>query len=262
MIFYFSGTGNSQWAAKIMASSDERVVFMSPETAEETYTLDEGERLGFCYPVHGWQPPRYVRKFIEKLKITNTEGHYCYLLLTCGDNIGMTMEISRKMFNEIGIHISRTFQIQMPESYVALPGMDVDTEANECKKIDDAFDLLGEYKRALNSKIEGNDLILDKGKCPWLLSHVVGAFFNRFMITDRPFIVDNNLCKRCGKCQKACPVNNVGKNEDGTPRWKHNGKCVTCLSCYHHCPFHAINYGVFTKKHGQYYLGRNTNIVV
>ncbi|MCI7256823.1 MAG: ferredoxin, partial [Prevotella sp.] len=28
-----------------------------------------------------------------------------------------------------------------------------------------------------------------------------------------------------------------------------------CLSCYHHCPHHAINYGNITKKRGQYFFG-------
>ena len=46
-------------------------------------------------------------------------------------------------------------------------------------------------------------------------------------------------------------------NGDGasTPEWQHNGRCTCCLSCYHHCPRHAINYGSITRRRGQYYFG-------
>ena len=38
------------------------------------------------------------------------------------------------------------------------------------------------------------------------------------------------------------------------PSWKHDGSCTCCLSCYHHCPVHAINYGAITRRRGQYYF--------
>ena len=30
------------------------------------------------------------------------------------------------------------------------------------------------------------------------------------------------------------------------------GKCIGCLSCYHHCPNKAIQYGNYTKTKGQF----------
>ncbi|MBR2290977.1 MAG: EFR1 family ferrodoxin [Prevotella sp.] len=71
------------------------------------------------------------------------------------------------------------------------------------------------------------------------------------MITDKKFMVDEDVCIKCGKCAKVCPVDNI----TGTPpEWQHNGRCTSCLACYHYCPVHAINYGERTRKRGQYYF--------
>jgi NAD-dependent dihydropyrimidine dehydrogenase PreA subunit len=91
------------------------------------------------------------------------------------------------------------------------------------------------------------------GLTPWTFSHVIGAYFNRFMITDKKFTVDSDTCTHCGRCARECPVGDIVF--DGIPTWRHDGRCTTCLSCYHHCPVHAINYGQITHRRGQYYFG-------
>ena len=97
MIFFFSGTGNTRWAAEqLAAATGERLIAIAeaaPGTC--TYELQPGERVGFCFPVHGWQPPRIVRQFIRRLKLQRAGGArpYCYALVTCGDSIGRTMEM-------------------------------------------------------------------------------------------------------------------------------------------------------------------------
>ncbi|MCR4765229.1 MAG: EFR1 family ferrodoxin, partial [Bacteroidaceae bacterium] len=88
MIFYFSGTGNTRWAATQLAQAiNEQLLFIPDEIKGNCrYVLKQNERLGFCFPTHGWMPPTIVRNFINKLHISNVEGHYCYALTTCGDD--------------------------------------------------------------------------------------------------------------------------------------------------------------------------------
>ena len=88
MIFCFSGTGNTRWAAECLAeATGERLTLM---TDEHTHcTLTPNERIGFFFPVHGWQPPRLVRNFIRRLTFSSEQplaSHYCYALVTCGDS--------------------------------------------------------------------------------------------------------------------------------------------------------------------------------
>ena len=57
MIFYFSGTGNSLHAAKVMSETHgEQLVSISKEFDKQDnrfeYELKENELLGFVYPVY------------------------------------------------------------------------------------------------------------------------------------------------------------------------------------------------------------------
>ena len=54
MIFYFSGTGNTKWAAKhVAARLNEELKFIPDELSTDmTYTVNPGESIGFIIPVH------------------------------------------------------------------------------------------------------------------------------------------------------------------------------------------------------------------
>lgn len=69
MIFYFSGTGNSQWAANTLAlyTSDKLISIPEVINTDCSFTLGKDEHVGFVFPVHGWRVPLIVREFIEKL---------------------------------------------------------------------------------------------------------------------------------------------------------------------------------------------------
>lgn len=255
MIFYFSGTGNTRWAAEQLATLTGEQLFFIPEELKKEhvhYELAEDERIGFCFPVHGWQPPHIVRQFIRQLKIVQSQGHYCYALVTCGDSIGRTMEILNKELAAIGLHADSLFSLVMPESYVCLPFMYTDTPEREKEKIDKAAADLQRYGLMIVNRQSG-EVYTKKGATPWMFSHVIGAYFNAHMITDSKFTVDADVCIHCGKCEKACPTGDV-RLVDGLPRWQHDDSCTCCLACYHHCPKHAINYGKVTRKRGQYYF--------
>ena len=255
MIFYFSGTGNTRWAARTLAErTGERLLSIPGELRERhVYQLADGERIGFCFPVHGWQPPHIVREFIRCMDIRNAEGHYCYAVATCGDNIGLTMELLGKELRLCGLRLDSVFSLIMPESYVCLPFMYTDTPEREREKIAQAAVDLDAYARLIVERKAG-EVHTQRGAAPWFLSHVIGAYFNKQMITDRKFTVDADRCIHCGRCQQACPTGDVSLNDLRLPQWRHNGSCTCCLSCYHHCPVHAINYGRITRRRGQYFF--------
>ena len=74
MIFYFSGTGNTRWAAQQLAeATDERLLFIPEELKGDcAYHLKPHEIIAFCFPTHGWQPPHIVRQFIRRLQFTSS----------------------------------------------------------------------------------------------------------------------------------------------------------------------------------------------
>ncbi len=257
MIFYFSGTGNTLWAARrISEATGESLVSMAcPEPEEWHGKLQEGERIGFCFPVHGWRPPQLVRDFVRSFSIPHPGSHYCWMLCTAGDDIGETVEIFRKDLSHTGLRLSSAFSLEMPESYVGLPFMDVDPPQNEQRKKAQAAVELQQHIAVIMRRGEGATP-RHLSRWPRINSRLLGSAFVRWLITDKPFRADPARCLRCGKCAKACPVDNIVAAPRQLPEWKHNGRCLTCFACYHHCPENAIAYGWRTKGKGQYYYDR------
>ena len=255
MIFYMSGTGNTRWAATAIAeATGENLVNILDNTLEQpNYCLASGERIGFCFPVHGWRPPKVLREFIGKLTINRTANHYCFALCTAGDNIGETIDILRNDLSAKGIRLDSAFSLIMPESYVGLPFMDVDTPENETRKKEKAAADLSRFITIIKERRKGIEE-LTIGRWPKTNSRLLGGFFTKHLITDKPFRLSTDRCIGCGLCAASCPTGNMTLDTDNRPTWHHDGSCLACFACYHHCPHHAIEYGRMTKHKGQYYF--------
>ena len=274
MIFYFSGTGNSKWGAKTLAleTGDTLVSITEVINSDCSFTLEKDEHIGFIFPIHGWRVPNIVKEFLTKLTIktlgedTSHVKHYCFCLVTAGDSIGKAMERFQQQLKSVTVNdalsLKAVCSLIMPESYVGLPGMDVDTKEKELEKKELASKQLKDFSNILkqrphkdSNQIWGwNQLI--RGPIPSFFSGPVGGFFERFLITDKPFHVDSRRCVKCGICANVCPVSDIKGGLGFEPEWLHNGKCLTCFSCYHHCPHHAIEFGKRTQKKGQYFYNK------
>lgn len=259
MIFYLSCTGNTRWAAQRLAEiTNDRIVSIPDAVLGDCiYHLHAGERIGFCLPVHGWRLQPMVKEFIDKMdiKVPSKSDTYCYFLLTAGDSCGTYAEQLEKALSTRNLKVQSCCSLIMPESYVGLPGMDVDTDLREAEKKMNASGVLQRFSDILVDR-RSVRMPIQRGIMPWLLSGVFGKFFYGALIKDNRYKCDASKCTGCGRCRLACPVSNI-KIESGHPVWLHNGRCMTCMACYHHCPEHAISFWHFTKNKGQYYFDHN-----
>ena len=303
MIFYFSGTGNTKWAAsKLASATHEDLISIAPymrtddssHTLAEPFILKENERLGFVFPVHGWRVPKLVREFIGRMKVQRAEptsagsqtlsdisGNsasadasgisasaensagslpFTYCVCTAGDSIGLTIENLNQTISQnpslqaLGItKVSSSYSLIMPESYVGLPFMDVDPKEKEIWKKSKSAQKLAVICEEIFDRKEGVSRLV-KGPIPWFFTKVVGSFFENVLITDKRFHVEKDKCVKCGICANVCPVGDIKGGHGEYPEWLHHKDCLTCFTCYHHCPHHAIEFGKQTQKKGQYYF--------
>lgn len=151
-----------------------------------------------------------------------------------------------------GVHVNSTYSLLMPESYVGLPFMDVDTPEREHEKKAAAAVTLEQYARLIKDRVQDEHHIV-RGRWPRVNSRVIGHVFVKHLVTDKPFHVVADRCTSCGRCEKACPTHTISIDDHAHPQWSHDGRCLSCFACYHHCPHHAIEYGRRTRKKGQYY---------
>ncbi len=253
MIFYFSGTGNTKWVAQQLAEATQEELVYIPDEMRKTaavYTLKEGERLGFCFPTHGWQPPRIVRDFIRRSTFKTNDSNFVYAVTTCGDDNGFAMRILNKELRQKGLKAESAFAVLMPESNVCFSFLHLDTPEREKEKIERAKVTVAHIAEVVKERKKGVEELI-KGPIPFTYTYILGGYYNKHLITDEKFWVDENACISCGLCAKLCPVDDI---EGLPPRWKHDGSCTNCLACYHHCPQHAIHWG--KMKRGQYYFNR------
>ena len=252
MIFYFSGCGNSRHVAETLAAGLNDTLVFIPEAAREDrydYTLAGGESLGFVFPIYAWGPPKLVLDFVKKLTVKVSEP-YVYFACTCGDECGLVEDIFRKAVEQKGWKLDACISLQMPETYIGMPGFKLDSDENAQRKIAASDATLAKYIPRIQNKESFSKMT--KGGAAWLKSRLVNPGFSKIAANDKKYL-STEACIHCGKCVEVCPLRNITL-EDGRPKW--NGHCTMCMACYHHCPVNAIQYGKATVGKGQYYFGK------
>lgn len=132
MIFWFSGTGNSKYAAQRMAEAlNEPLLCMNDRIkAHDTATVKTGERLVIVTPTYAWRIPRLVRDWLLQTELRGAKQ--AWFVMTCGGEIGSADRYNRELCRVKGLSCMGTAQIVMPENYIAMFGV---PQADEARRI-------------------------------------------------------------------------------------------------------------------------------
>ena len=150
MIFYFSATGNSKYAAERIASAaGDRTVFLRDAVRGRSYRYDVSreERIGFVFPVYFWGLPSILRFFVEKLELTGYRDQYIYAVMTCGGSTGGAADQLTGLLEKKGLSLSAQFGIPMVDNYVPMFKVVGPEEAEA--RLDAAEEYIDEAARAI-----------------------------------------------------------------------------------------------------------------
>ena len=254
MIIFFSGTGNSHFVADRLA---ELLDEGTPVEHKGEMLYDPmkcrlnglGEkRIIWVFPTYSWGVPPAISRFITEVNFTGVQAINHYMVTTCGDDIGQTADMWRKLINHRKWVAATAYSVTMPNTYVLMKGFDVDNRELADSKLADAPERIGEIADRIRNNVEGD--LITKGAWPKIKTGIIYPYFKKFCMSPKHF-KSNGRCTGCGKCTRSCPMDNISM-ENGRPKW--HDRCALCLRCYHICPCDAVEYGKATKDKGQYFL--------
>lgn len=246
MIFYFSGTGNSYYAAcELNKWTKEEIVDIAGaiQNNQFDYVLKPGEKAGFVFPVYYYGIPTIVAEFIDELTLNLNDHPYLYAVMTCGASIAGADKIFRTRLQKNGYPLSACFEVPMVDNYVlmyelaSLLEQKIKLEKADKKLLEIAKKIESEDKAGYTSSVFGK-----------ITSQIIYPLYEISRKTAK-FSADGR-CTSCGLCEMNCPENAIVL-QDGRPVWVKD-KCVHCLACINACPVEAIQYGKSTKKRRRY----------
>lgn len=223
MIFYFTGTGNSLYAAKKL--DEERISI--PQALHWDNLCFRANKIGIVCPVYGHEVPPLVREFLQK---ADFQTDYFYMVLTYGNRHGGASELAYQLCRECGILPQYINVVLMADNW---PSFDVQEQARMDKKTDQQLASIRQDieagKRGF-SPVTDHDrdvhrqFLANKGRSP-------GYTWEKLInITEK--------CVGCGICTRVCPAGCI-QMINGRAALNERD-CQTCLACFHACPQRAV----------------------
>ena len=221
-IFYFTGTGNSLFAARKIADSFGAILISIPKVITEQRTYSD-DCIGFVYPQYANGLPKMVRGFI--LSNTFKADYFFAVDLYAFIHINALGEIAGIVPLNYGAYL------KTPNNFIFL----YSAPKNPGKVMAKADNRLAKIIHDINNRI---DKPIKPRNDPGNATKYFGE--SKFKV--------NADCTKCGACSKVCPANNI--DFSGSPRF--NNDCELCYACINACPAHAIYSSKATLKRRQY----------
>jgi ferredoxin len=247
MIFYFSGSGGTRWAAENLGLGDEVVNLGDAlRFGELEIDLTREQRVGFFVPTYFWGVPRAVREFVEKAALALPDRCYVYTVLTCGGSTGNADRMLAQLLAARGIRVRASFALKLVDNYSPMFKMDPPAKQRTIEAA--AGSALAQIREAAAACRPG-DFNKLRGPLPGVITPLIYRAYGETGPSTGLFAV-SDACVGCGLCAGICPDGDI-EMRDKKPAWvkKH---CTRCLACFHHCPAAAISAGRMSLRNGRY----------
>ncbi len=261
LILYFSGTGNTHFAAKKLSEHLNKHGIrcdIAPFELGKFDTIKNYDLLILGFPVYAYSMPEFMKNSINKLQKPKTGA--VYIFSTYALHPGNALRKSAKLLKNSGFIPIGYGKVKMPGSdgmlflkkespYIKKSKKIISSGFNSIEKI--AIDIKEIVKEKLpnlhrgSSGINSNELeIIPPISLPSIF--IEALIIPIFKIIERKakkrFYADEK-CNRCGICEKICPSKNITVTKE---KVIFDGRCYLCLRCIHQCPQEAIQIGKAT----------------
>ena len=232
-IYYFTGTGNSMRAARVIAGQLGDTEIVSMRTDPKDYPATNCDIVGFVFPVYHWTMPAPAVSFVEELDI-NPDA-YIFVIAMPSFVCGFACEKLAEILKKKDISIDYGNAVYSVANYVIVyppfPPARLRVPKTERKLKRIAIEISRLEKREYP-----RESIFIKRK----RKKVMDPYLELQKYADKPFTISKE-CVSCGLCSRVCPCMNI-ELVDGTPTFLHH--CANCMACVVSCPRRAIGYEI------------------
>ena len=273
VIFYFSGTGNTWWAAQTLAvklrenNASVKVLSLESEKVQMQRKLEqilvEADVLGIGYPIYGSDCPGLVKEFLkQRLPKGNRKAAFVFttMMLFSGDGAMVAARMLRKKGYKVNqaINIKMMNNIRLP--YLVLRSLPIINEKENTKLKQKAEEKI---VRLAANILAGKKWL--QGRDPF---NIAGGLMQRVpmkilkpAVFAKYFFVDKESCTQCMQCVDYCPTNNILFAEG---EFHFGGNCIACFRCYNLCPENAIQHkkGTLNRERFPRYKGPGNGFTI
>lgn len=239
MILFFSGTGNSEYAAKRIGKEigDKALNLFQKIRCRDFSEMHSNSPWVIVVPAYAWRIPRIVQEWLERTSLSGNKN--IYFAMTCGGSIGNAGKYLEKLCAVKKLNYMGCRAIIMPENYIAM--FSTPAEEKALAIIRQAESVIDEIALMIkNNDAFPRPAITFRDK---INSGIVNDIFYPIFVHAKKFYA-TDACISCGKCVDVCPLNNT-RLENSKPTWGNN--CTHCMACICRCPSGAIEYGEHSK---------------
>lgn len=247
--FYFSGTGNTKWAAEqfsnIVTCKGHKAQLFSIDINEKLTDaiikdiIGNSDFIGFANPIYGADIPPIMKRFISRLNSIyqneKTIIRSTYIINTCGYVNAFGPIAAKKLFANTCFNLKGYVNIRLCNN-VSTPKLKVDrikkTVINN-RKVRGKKELVLLSKRLLRGRKYIN------GFGPYLIPGIVIRHRMKKAIENnyKSLSVDSQKCKKCMLCINTCPTQSITLYDN---QFKFSPSCTACMRCYNFCQTSAI----------------------
>ena len=234
VVYCFSGTGNTLRASEALArewlSLGHEADICSLTVNDEPLSPDGYDRVIVAYPVHAFNAPAPVLKFLKRLK-KGGEKVPSYLLRTSGEPLkfnhasGITL---KRILKRKGYPVRGEFAFVMPYNII----------------FKHSEGMAARMDRAMQLQLPEAARTIERGEGNLFKNNAWRRLVSFVLRIERPAMPAIGIsfraakaCVGCGVCAKSCPQGNI-RIKNG--KAKFGGHCVGCMACSFSCPRDAV----------------------